>query len=151
MRLIGGATGRLVELPRAGAARTPVAVGEHGQKRGSIQGLEATKNLYPMSLGRESAAARAILSGAVEQIPDVHADPEYAIARGASVIGFRSVAAVPMLKEGRPMGAITILRSQAGLLPETQITLLRTFADQAVIAIENARASLRRCRRARAS
>jgi GAF domain-containing protein len=103
------------------------------------QGLEATKNLYPMPPGRGSAAARAILSGAVEQIPDVQADPEYAIGRGPSIIGFRSVAAVPMLKEGRPIGAIAILRSQAGLLPERQITLLRTFADQAVIAIENAR------------
>jgi GAF domain-containing protein len=101
------------------------------------KGLEATSNLYPMAPGRGSAAARAILSGAVEQIPDVQADPEYAIGRGASVIGFRSVAAVPMLKEGRPIGAIAILRSQAGLLPERQITLLRTFADQAVIAIEN--------------
>jgi two-component system, NtrC family, sensor kinase len=92
-----------------------------------------------MPPGRGSAAARAILSGAVEQIPDVQADPEYAIGQGASIIGFRSVAAVPMLKEGRPIGAIAILRSQAGLLPERQITLLRTFADQAVIAIENAR------------
>jgi GAF domain-containing protein len=103
------------------------------------EGLEATNDLYPMPPGRRSAAARAILSGAVEQIPDVQADPEYGIGRGASVIGFRSVVAVPMLKEGRPIGAIAVLRSQAGLLPERQITLLRTFADQAVIAIENTR------------
>jgi two-component system, NtrC family, sensor kinase len=92
-----------------------------------------------MPPGRRSAAARAILSGTVEQIPDVEADPEYAIGRGASVIGFRSVAAVPMLKGDRPIGAIAIMRSQVGLLTERQITLLRTFADQAVIAIENAR------------
>src|SRR5262245_20036804 len=105
----------------------------------ATEGLEAANNQYPMPPGRKSAAARAILTGAVEQIPDVEADPEYAIGRGATIIGFRSVVAVPMLKDGRPIGAIAVLRSATGLLPERQIALLRTFAEQAIIAIENTR------------
>jgi len=94
---------------------------------------------YPMPPGRDTAAARAILGGVVEQIPDVQADPEYKAGNNARVANFRSIVAVPMLKAGHPTGAIAIARPQIGYFPERQIELLRTFADQAVIAIENTR------------
>jgi GAF domain-containing protein len=75
----------------------------------------------------------------VEQIPDVHADPEYEHGGVANVMNFRSIVAVPMLKDDRPIGAIAMARSQTGHFPKRQIELLCTFADQAVIAIENVR------------
>jgi signal transduction histidine kinase len=57
----------------------------------------------------------------------------------AAVGGYRSAAGVPILRDGLPIGAIVVTRSQSGLLPDRQIELLKTFADQAVIAIENVR------------
>jgi two-component system, NtrC family, sensor kinase len=102
------------------------------------EGREALESLYPMPPGRATAAARSILTRTVEEIPDVRADSEYSVAHSL-VIGFRSVAAVPMLMDGHPIGAVAVLRSETGRFPERQIQLLKTFADQAVIAIENAR------------
>src|SRR5262249_43820378 len=57
----------------------------------------------------------------------------------AKIITFRSIVAVPMIKDGSPIGAIAVARSETGHFPKQQIELLRTFADQAVIAIENTR------------
>jgi GAF domain-containing protein len=103
------------------------------------EAIEALKRAYPIAPGRKSAAARAVLNGVVEQIPDVNNDREYEHGTTASEVNFRSIVAVPMLKTGKPVGAIAISRPQTGYFPERQIELLKTFADQAVIAIENAR------------
>ncbi len=100
--------------------------------------LELTSRLYPMRPSREQAAGRAILSGALIHLHDALADPEYrceVAARGA----WRSMLAVPMSREGTPIGVIWVARAQAGAFPDNQIALLQTFADQAVIAIENVR------------
>jgi signal transduction histidine kinase len=102
-------------------------------------GAEAVRRAWPMAPSRESAAGRSVLSGVVEHIPNVHADTEYALGAVAEVATFRSTVAVPMVREGLPVGAITVSRSQAGLFPERQVELLKTFADQGVIAIENVR------------
>jgi GAF domain-containing protein/CheY-like chemotaxis protein len=103
------------------------------------EGVEAVRRGYPMRPGRGSGAARAVLSGMVEQIPDVHADPEYRHGAIAKIVTFRSIVGVPMVRDGVPIGAIAVSRSQAGLFPARQIDLLKTFADQAVIAIQNVR------------
>jgi len=97
------------------------------------------RRYYPIPPGRGTAAARAILSGAVEQIPDVDADPDYAHRVTVSFIDARSLIGVPIMKDGRPLGAIVMARNQRGNFPAAQIELIRTFADQAVIAIENVR------------
>jgi two-component system, NtrC family, sensor kinase len=94
---------------------------------------------FPIAPGRGSAAARSILSGAVEEIPDILADHDYEYGAQAKIMNYRSIVAVPMLKDDRPIGAIAITQPHTGHFPERQIDLLRTFADQAVIAIENVR------------
>jgi signal transduction histidine kinase len=98
-----------------------------------------SRAMYPMAPGRGSAAARSILSGSVEEISDILADHDYEHGEQAKRMNYRSIVAVPMLKHDRPIGAIAIAQSQTGHFPAWQIELLRTFADQAVIAIENAR------------
>ena len=105
----------------------------HGQPQTSIDTMRRT---YPIPPGRVSAAARSVLTGTVEEITDIHADPEY---QHGDTANYRSIVAVPMLKDGRALGAICMARTETGKFPERQVQLLRTFADQAVIAIENAR------------
>ncbi|HXZ92589.1 MAG TPA: GAF domain-containing protein, partial [Burkholderiales bacterium] len=103
------------------------------------EGEEAIRSNYPRPPGRDNAASRAVLTRKVVTIPDVLADPEYAIGPAAASAGFRSVAGVPLLRHGRPIGAIAVGRSKPGPWPDKLIDLLKTFADQAVIAIENVR------------
>ena len=97
----------------------------------------STRRAFPMGPGRGTAGARAILSGKVEYIPDYDLDPEYALKAEAKAANVRSAVAVPMLRDGKPVGAIILDRSQIGYYPDHQVELLKTFADQAVIAIEN--------------
>ncbi len=111
-------------------------VGHHGL---APEGIEAIRRAYPLPPGRASAAARAVLSGQIEHIPDVHADPDYAHGAIARLVTYRSIVGVPLLQEGRAIGAIAVARSVAGLFPDRQVELLKTFADQAVIAIQNVR------------
>jgi PAS domain S-box-containing protein len=105
----------------------------------SREAIEDLRHFYPMRPGRGSCAGRAILNGKVEQIPDVRADLEYTQGNVPDIMKISSVMAVPMLKEHRPVGAIAIVRAAKGTFPQRQIDLLKTFADQAVIAIENVR------------
>jgi len=105
----------------------------------SSEGSAAYRQGFPIRPGMNSAMGRAILGRDVAHIPDVHADPEYGMLGLARAITFRAVVAVPMLQSGRPVGGIAVLRSDAGFFSDNEIALLRTFADQAVIAIENVR------------
>ena len=93
----------------------------------------------PDRAGPGSCAARAILNAAVEQVADVRTDPDYDEGNIADIMKICSIAAVPMLKEGHPVGAIAITRTDPELFPQRQIELLQTFADQAVIALNNVR------------
>jgi signal transduction histidine kinase len=94
---------------------------------------------FPRPPSRDTAVTRAIQTGGVCAIEDVLADREYAIVANSISGGFRSVLAVPLLRDGKPIGGIAVGRAQPGSFPAAQVALLQTFADQAVIAIENVR------------
>ncbi len=103
------------------------------------EGVEAYRRAYPMAPSMRSAAARSILNRALSHIPHTDADPDYGHGVVAQVVGFKSIVAVPMLRDANPIGTIIVSRMQAGPFSDAQIALLQTFADQAVIAIENVR------------
>src|SRR5262249_34946359 len=89
--------------------------------------------------GRGTITGRALLEGKPVQIADVLADPEYNFTEAQKVAGFRTALAVPLLRENETIGVMVLTRCQVRPFTDKQIQMVTTFADQAVIAIENAR------------
>ncbi|MGE5162313.1 MAG: GAF domain-containing protein, partial [Betaproteobacteria bacterium] len=100
---------------------------------------EAMRSVFPVPADGTTITARAIRDRAPVQIADVLADPEYGAKDAARLAGYRSNLAVPLLRDGQVIGSIAVCRAEVGAFPDKQVALLQTFADQAVIAIQNAR------------
>ena len=98
---------------------------------------EPLRRAFPMRPDAGGGAARAIAARAIVHIPDVTADPEYRIQSAAIAAGFNALLSVPMMRRGEAIGAITVGKADTGAFTEAQVQLLRTFAEQALIAIEN--------------
>ena len=109
-----------------------------GTRNWSAQALADAQRLYPAPPNPAMLSGRVILSGRVETVTDTHADPAYDQTT-AHVGQWRRMIGAPMLKDGVPVGAIVVAWPEPGETPRRQADLLKTFADQAVIAIENVR------------
>jgi signal transduction histidine kinase/DNA-binding response OmpR family regulator len=117
---------------------------------GQLIQLAATRNwspeaiaraaaVYPIPIDEQSLAGRVMLARQTIAVEDTQDERKYALAPLARIGGWRRMIAAPMLKDGVPMGTIHVAWPDAGQTPPRQLDLLQTFADQAVIAIENVR------------
>jgi GAF domain-containing protein len=107
---------------------------QHGMTEAEV---EETHRRFPHAPTRETAVGRAILARQVAHIHDIRIDPEYRVTAGQMT--FHTVLAVPLLREGNPIGVMGLWRREVRPFTDGQIELVKTFADQAVIAIENVR------------
>jgi GAF domain-containing protein len=130
---------RLCEAEMAGLSRPAGAGYSWMTSHGFPSAFKEYAAKLELSAGRDSAVGRALLERRAIHIPDVLRDPEYAYLDAQKMGGFRSVLAVPLLREGAPIGVFFLSRKSPRPFTERQIELINTFADQAVIAIENAR------------
>jgi two-component system NtrC family sensor kinase len=92
-----------------------------------------------ITVGRGTLVGRTAIEGRTVQIPDALADPEYVWSESISRGGFRTMLGVPLLRESQHIGVIALCRSEVVSFTDKQVELVTTFADQAVIAIENVR------------
>ena len=128
---------RLCEADRAALTRQVGERFQHVASYGYTAEYQKYMETYPIPSGRGSVSGRAVLDGKIVHVEDVRADPDYAVLDHGFDI--RTVLGVPLLREGTPIGVIILQRSVVRPFTDKQIELVTTFADQAVIAIENVR------------
>ena len=102
----------------------------------SPEAFEALRRRFPMAPSRESSIGRSILSGRISHVRDIDADPD--LYQQLRDIGMKSLVGVPLLRDGVPLGVIGLSAREPGGFSDSQVALLETFAEQAVIAIGSA-------------
>src|SRR5206468_1887941 len=138
-------------IVRNGVTLCDAAFGIAARFDGQIMSMAAFHNLTPEEVQtaqgyfpsvptRGGATGRALVDRRVVHIHDVRDDPDYTFTPAVQeTLGYRTALAVPMLREGNPIGALSMWRRQVKPFTQKQIELMTTFADQAVIAVENVR------------
>ena len=130
---------RLCEADMASVPRLTGAMFDQVASYGYSPAFHEFLQNNPTSPGRGTIAGRTVVEGRTIHIPDVLADPEYDYIEGQKVGGYRTLLGVPLMREGAAIGVLNIGRSTPRPFTSQQIELAETFADQAVIAIENVR------------
>src|SRR5262249_12941261 len=129
---------RLCEADMAAISRPTGEVFQHLTSYGYSPAHREYMQTHPIPSGRGSVSGRTVLEGKVVHIPDVRADPDYTLA-DRERFDVRTMLGVPLLRDGTAIGGIVLQRSAVRPVTEKQIELATTFADEAVIAIENVR------------
>jgi signal transduction histidine kinase len=130
---------RLCEADMAAIRRPEGSAFLHVASRGVPSEVREYMANHPVGPERGSVAGRVLLEGKPIHIPDVQVDPEYTMTRITKQGGFHTMLGVPLLREGTPIGVIILGRKAERPFSDKQIELVTTFADQAVIALENVR------------
>jgi len=130
---------RLCDADMAAIPRLVGADFHHFASYGYTPDFQEFMERHPIVPGRGTATGRAALEGRTVHIPDVLADPEYSLTEGQKIAGYQTLLAVPLVREGAPIGVLAMARAAPRPFTPKQIELVETFADQAVIAIENVR------------
>jgi len=111
------------------------AVALHGYPPEHVEFMKT----HPTTADRTSVAGRVALEGKTVHVIDAAADPELTMLQSSAIARIRSILGVPLLREGTPIGMLILARNEVEAFTDKQIELVETFADQAVIAIENVR------------
>ena len=130
---------RLCEADTASLTRQSGAVYGQVSSYGYAPEMAQFMAIRGIEMGRGTCVGRVLLEGATVQIPDVESDPEFTFIEATKLGGLRTVLGVPLMREGAPIGVIVLSRRTVRPFTDKQIELVETFADQAVIAIENVR------------
>ena len=130
---------RLCEADTASLVRPQGSVFQQLASYGYSQELNKFMESHPVYLGRGTITGRTVLEGKAIQIPDVLADAEFTFTESVKIGGMRTMLGVPLLRDGVPIGVIMLSRRTVRPFSDKQVELVKTFADQAVIAIENNR------------
>jgi signal transduction histidine kinase len=130
---------RLCEADMASIPRQAGAIFDYVATYGYTRDFQEFLQRNPITPGRGTGTGRAVLEGKTIHIPDVLEDPEYTFIEGQKVGGYRTALYVPLMREGSAIGVLALVRRSVRPFTAQQIGLVETFADQAVIAIENVR------------
>jgi GAF domain-containing protein len=130
---------RLCEADMASINREKGAAYQQVASYGHSSELKEYMRHHPIPAGRGSVVGRTVVQRGIIHIPDVLADPDFKMTGAAKVGGIHTMLGVPLLREGIPIGVIVLQRKTVRPFTDKQIELVETFADQAVIAIENVR------------